>query len=98
MVAGVSLVCGGIRTVVGPAQRRLPRALGQRGKNWWGRCDRLGCGTGGRHRDQSSDVAPPHRPVGELTIDHYLDCRRAAATPGARSTDLVIRRTATIHT
>ncbi|HET7073728.1 MAG TPA: hypothetical protein VFI55_06565, partial [Mycobacterium sp.] len=42
MVAGVSLVCGGIRAVVGPAQCRLPRALGQRGKNWWGRCDRLG--------------------------------------------------------
>jgi hypothetical protein len=29
-----------------------------------------GCGTRGRHRDQSSDVAAPHRPVGELTIDH----------------------------
>jgi hypothetical protein len=29
-----------------------------------------GCGTRGRHRDQSSDHAAPHRPVGELTIDH----------------------------
>jgi hypothetical protein len=42
-----------------------------------------GCGTRGRHRDQSSDHAAPHRPVGELTIDHCVDCRRAAATRGA---------------